>query len=211
MAMVSRIGNAIVENETLIHLSLSNNQFDLGQLAVLSKILQGNHTLLGLHLSHPNAYIDAHGFLHVTGSAGVAADEADPDGDGGAAGGEGGDGGSGGGGGFAEASAATASHGMMGGTREAGDKLRPTEWLHLAPMRERRKPFKYKNCWICAGYSERRFQVVIHQDAPDKLSKRALTYGVCVDDYVVGFACSLARSLARWVFRVECRNRLCVE
>ena len=178
LAMITRIGNAILENETLIHLSLSNNQFDMQQLQVLSKLLEGNHTLIGLHLSHANARVDAHGFLRVTGGGGVPDDNDGENADNGA---------------DQEASilgtdgSAHGSHtsASVHGTREAGDKLRPSEWLKMAPMRERREAFKYKSCWICGGYSEKRFKVVIQKNAEGNLSKRAINNGVYVPESVL--------------------------
>ena len=67
LAMANRIGGAIAENTTLLHLDLSNNNFGARQLAALASLMQQNHSLIGLHLSHPHAYVDAHGFVRIVG------------------------------------------------------------------------------------------------------------------------------------------------
>lgn len=171
LSMMTRIATALAEHPNLIHVSLSNNQFELRQLKVLAKVLEANHTIIGLHLSHPRVCVDAHGFIQIDGAS-VTSDDPTEDG-------------------AADDVPAQDLHsekvGIIGGAREAGDKLDSGHWTSLPPIRERREQFKHKSCWICGGYSEKSFKVVIRHDAADNLAQRASRYGVYLHLSIDGF------------------------
>lgn len=54
---------ALLENNGLLHLDLSHNQFTTEELEKISEGLLDNHSLLGLHLSGNRAVTDAKGFV----------------------------------------------------------------------------------------------------------------------------------------------------
>lgn len=54
---------ALQENETLLHLDLSHNDFTSKEIESISDGLLDNHTLMGLHLAGSRAIIDAKGFV----------------------------------------------------------------------------------------------------------------------------------------------------
>ena len=56
----------IAQNETLIHLDLSNNSFGKEQSVIISQGLEQNHTLYGFHFSGNFGYVDSKGFLVVS-------------------------------------------------------------------------------------------------------------------------------------------------
>jgi Ran GTPase-activating protein (RanGAP) involved in mRNA processing and transport len=195
MALMSHLAKAIADNEALVHLNLSHNQFTARQLQLLAKSLNSNHTIIDLHLSHPQAYIDAHGFMHViTGSRGGADDPTHLAGGGGGGGGGGAVGadagaGAGAGGATAPGSPGGADGGGGGGDadnrligggcdRGAGDKPMGSQWNDLPPVLLRRNIFASKTCWISAGYSQHRFKLDVPKAGPGGLAKRAGSYGV---------------------------------
>ena len=53
-----------LENKSLLHLDISNNDFLTHEIQVMSKGLMENHTILGLHMEGNEGATDAYGFIH---------------------------------------------------------------------------------------------------------------------------------------------------
>lgn len=62
-AVVTALADALANNKVLAHLDLSSNHLDVDDCALLSKQLESNHTLIGLHMSGNCGVVDSRGFL----------------------------------------------------------------------------------------------------------------------------------------------------
>ena len=57
------IGEMLESNQTLIHLDLSNNNFNEHQCFLIGNFMQSNNTLLGIHMEGNQATVDIRGFI----------------------------------------------------------------------------------------------------------------------------------------------------
>ena len=57
--------DAFSSNKSLLHLDLSNNQFDSRELKIMAEGLQKNHQILGIHLTGNEGKMDGMGFIQA--------------------------------------------------------------------------------------------------------------------------------------------------
>ena len=60
---VRALSDAIVNNSTLLHLDISNNQLDVEDMAIFGESLAGNQVLIGVHVSGNQGRLDSKGML----------------------------------------------------------------------------------------------------------------------------------------------------
>ncbi|EGR32874.1 leucine rich repeat protein [Ichthyophthirius multifiliis] len=62
---IQSITQFFIQNKKMIHLDLSNNQFDFQQSLEIAKALEKNNTIYGFHFQGNIGYVDSRGFLIV--------------------------------------------------------------------------------------------------------------------------------------------------
>jgi len=58
---------ALVKNidQSLVHLDLSQNSLSAGICYEIGELIEGNHSLFGIHMHGNNCYVDGFGFIKV--------------------------------------------------------------------------------------------------------------------------------------------------
>ncbi len=69
--VVGAIGTVFRSNTTLLHLDLSNNNFNPEQSRHLKEAVRENHTLYGLHFEGNAGFVDSRGFIQLVDTMGA--------------------------------------------------------------------------------------------------------------------------------------------